>query len=85
MKAGRYAVAQMDAGDGTLLQIRGIKDQQIASVLLADILHREQKAVAFGRLRRARREHGFAERIAIGHGEGSGAARCEVQLGDGIE
>ena len=85
MKAGRHAVAQMNAGDGAVFQIRGVEDQQIAAVLVADVLYRKQKAVAFGRCRRTRGKDGFAERIAIGHSEGGRPARCEVQLGDGIE
>ena len=69
MKAGWHAVAEMNAGDRAVLQIRGVEDQQIAPVLFADVLHGEQKAVAFRRLSRARRKHGFAKRIAIGRSE----------------
>src|SRR5271165_7367010 len=59
MKAGGDAMAEMNAGDRAVFQIGGVKDQQVAPVLVADILHREQKAVAFGGLGRARRKHGF--------------------------
>ena len=85
MKAGGDAMAEMNAGDRAVFQIGGVKDQQVAPVLVADILHREQKAVAFGGLGRARRKHGFAKRIAIRRGEKGRPARRKVQLRDGIE
>ena len=85
MKARRHPVTEMNAGDGASLQIRRVEDQQVAPILIPDVLHREQKAVAFGRCCRARCKDGFAQRIANGHGEGGNSARCEVQLGDGIE
>ena len=66
MKAGGDAMAEMNAGDRAVFQIGGVKDQQVAPVLVADILHREQKAVAFGELGRARRKHGFASESPSG-------------------
>ena len=74
MKAGGHAVTEMNAGDRAVPQIRGVEDQEIAPVLVADVLDGEQKAVAFRRLGRARRKHGFAKRVAIGRGEKSGPA-----------
>jgi len=48
MKAGGHPVTEMNAGDGAFFPIRGVEDQEIASVLVADVLHHKEEAVAFG-------------------------------------
>ena len=48
VKAGGHPVAEMNASDGAFFPMRGVEDQEIASVLVADVLHRKEEPVAFG-------------------------------------
>ena len=42
VKAGGHPVAEMNVGDGAFFPMRGVEDQEIASVLVADVLHRKE-------------------------------------------
>jgi hypothetical protein len=66
VKPSRYAAGQFEHGFRFSGDILRIENQQIAAILARAMHYRQHPAVAFGRLRGARHEHGLTDAVAVG-------------------